>query len=182
MSGPAPFVFREAPVPEGWPALTPVDEVRIKEYPAYRAAIAESGDAQNSMFRTLFNHIKKNEIAMTAPVEMTVTDDSTAKSPKDMAFLYRQPDMGSAGEDGSVNVVDVPAATMLSTGVRGGYSDKNYRKAIKRLEAWLAENPDQYRVTGPSRYLGYNSPFVPWFMRYGEVQLPVESIVSNTSP
>ena len=29
------------------------------------------------------------------------------------------------------------------------------------------------RVVGPPRYLAHNSPFVPGFLKFGEVQLPV---------
>ena len=31
-------------------------------------------------------------------------------------------------------------------------------------------------VVGPPRYLAYNSPFVPGFLKFGEVQLPVANI------
>lgn len=174
----APSIVNEAPVPEGWPALTPVDEIRVKQYPAYRAAVIatdqDKGGSDNGMFRPLFNHIKSKDIAMTAPVEMTYDDAGNADS---MAFLYRTPDMGAAGPDAdnpNVKVKDIPAMTALSIGVKGGYTHSRFADAVVQLNAWLAEN-NSYRATGEARYLGYNSPFVfPAYRRYGEVQIPIE--------
>ncbi len=169
------FVWREADVPQGWPTPTPIGEVRVQSYPAYRAAIvrAEQLDKtnQNSMFRTLFNHIKQNDIAMTAPVEMTYAPEGD--QPVAMAFLYRDDTIGQLGANGPVEVVDLPAATMVSVGVRGSYSGKVHAAAVARLQNWLEESESRYEPIGPPRFLGYNSPFVPWFMQYGEVQVPV---------
>ena len=178
----APSIFNEAPVPEGWPALTPVDEIRIKTYPAYRAAkiVAKADNEQSSsgMFRPLFNHIKREDIAMTAPVEMTYSDEGEESS---MAFLYRTPDMGQPGSDSKdprVQISDFPAQTVVSIGVKGGYTNDRFEEAMEQLSAWLTENT-QYRAAGEPRYLGYNSPFVPRFMRYGEVQVPVEKSTND---
>ncbi len=170
-----PSLFNEAPVPEGWPALTPVDEIRIKQYPAYRAAVIVGGESGNDMFRPLFKHIKRQEIAMTAPVEMTYNEQGKQDS---MAFLYRNAEMGSLGSDADdprISVKNIPAQTTLSIGLRGRYSHDRFEEAVEALNVWLIENPG-YRTAGEPRYLGYNSPFVPPFMRYGEVQVPVESI------
>lgn len=174
----APRIVNESPVPEGWPALTPVDEVRIKHYPAYRAAVIEAGEqggTQGGMFRPLFNHIKRRDIAMTAPVELAYDAQGRQES---MAFLYRTPDMGAVGSDNAdprVEVRDFPAATALSIGLKGSYSHDRFTGAVARLNAWLDEN-DQWQTVGEPRYLGYNSPFVPSWMRYGEVQVPVEAV------
>jgi len=174
----SPKLFNEAPTPEGWPALTPVDEVRVKTYPAYRAAVIvadEEGASSNDLFRPLFNHIKRQDIAMTAPVEMTYNSQGQEDS---MAFLYRTRDMGSLGSDEKdqrINVKDIPKMTVLSIGLKVRYNHGTSTEARDKLNAWLADNPG-YRAVGEARYLGYNSPFVPYWMRYGEVQLPIESI------
>lgn len=187
------WLVESAETPEGWPELTPVGEVQVKQYPVYRAAVVAEDDIDGSgtgpMFMTLFDHIKANKIAMTAPVEMGFAksaDDAgqaqAAKQARDknqppmtsMAFLYRTTELGKPGGEGAVRVVDMPAKQFASIGVRGAYNDANYQQSLKQLQAWLEKNQAAYRVTGPPRYLGYNSPFVPWFMRYGEVQLPVE--------
>ncbi len=131
------------------------------------------------MFMSLFNHIKTNDIPMTSPVEMTyVIDNSKDPAEPDaklvaMAFVYGQPTTGAPGTQGKVKVVDVPAVTVLSIGVRGGYSQSNLTRALDKLNQWPDLTSGRYRITGPARYLGYNSPFVPPFMRFGEVQLPV---------
>jgi len=173
----APKIFNESPVPEGWPALTPINQIRVKEYPAYRAAIilADNPDnaTPNGLFRPLFNHIKRKDIAMTAPVEMTYLSDGSQSS---MAFLYRTTDMGTPGtdkDDSRILVKDMPAQTVVSIGLKGSYSHSNYASAIDKLNTWLKENPG-YRAAGEPRYLGYNSPFIPSPMRYGEVQLPIK--------
>src|SRR2546421_10092804 len=62
-----------APLPRGFPAPGPLGEVAIKEYPAYRAAVAR-GDEKSSdgkLFYPLFNHIEQHNIAMSSPVALT---------------------------------------------------------------------------------------------------------------
>ena len=169
--------INEAPLPEGWPELTPVDEIQVKQYPVYRAAVIsdETDGTQNGMFRPLFNHIKREDIAMTAPVEMTYDGDKQAS----MAFLYRNPDMGTPGsdaEDQRVQVKDIDQQTAVSIGVRGSYTKENFDEAVAELNAWLDDNKGQWQADGEPRYFGYNSPFVFGFLRYGEVQIPVKPV------
>jgi hypothetical protein len=120
------------------------------------------------MFRTLFNHIKKNDIKMTAPVEMTFDE----RGESSMAFLYREADLGKLGKDGEVQVIDIPANTVLSIAVRGAYTKQNWEENVAKLKRWL-DNHKDWQAAGPSRYLGFNSPFVPRFLRYGEIQIPI---------
>ncbi len=174
------FLIREAAVPEGWPSPTPVGEVRLKQYPAYRAAVVHASDVERAgmdgMFDELFRHIKRNEIKMTAPVEMTLGGGESEATPRRMAFMYRERTLGERGRDGVVEVVDVPEQRVVSVGVRGRYDEQRFREAMERIEAWLAEHAEAWRAAGPPRCLGYNSPFVPWLLRYGEVQVPVEPV------
>jgi len=174
------WYFKSASTPEGWPELTPVGKVEIKDYPVYRAATvvdvsiqSAEDDPMEPMFMTLFNHIKKNDIAMTAPVDMGFDGEPDAPRMTNMAFLYRSTDVGAVGSDGAVRVEDLQPRTFASVGVRGNYTKANFKEGLQQLNAWLAENR-QWRPDGPARYLGYNSPFVPWFWRYGEVQVPVQ--------
>jgi hypothetical protein len=180
-----PFVFKEAKLPAGFPAPGPVGEIIVKDYPAYRMARVQRGErgvkgGPNVMFRPLFNHIKRNDIPMTAPVEMGYPEHvEPGERVSSMAFLYGEPSWGTAGTDAAdqrVVVEDVPPMTAVSIGVRGGYTDANFEKAISKLGAWARERADEVRVVGPPRYLAYNSPFVPGFLKYGEVQLPVEIV------
>ncbi len=174
----APFKFDSAPTPEGWPEPTPVDAVAIVKYPAYRQAIvteaAMPGADTGPMFGRLFDHIQKRDIAMTAPVDMGYASAEPGTPRRtSMAFLYRVPADGPVGADGVVSVQDVAPSTWASVGVRGGYTDDNFASGLALLRDWLAARADTWQVVGPPRYLGYNSPFVLPFMRYGEVQLPV---------
>lgn len=170
----SPWMIREASLPAGFPAVGPVGEVIVKQYPAYRAArvtAAAVGPSDSSMFGTLFDHIKRNDIAMTAPVEMTYADDGARAV--DMAFVYRETSWGHAGSDGKVDVVDLPAANVVSVAIRGSDSPQKVREAVKRLKDYVAQHPAEWEEAGPPRVLGYNSPFLPPFMRVWEVQLPV---------
>lgn len=171
----SPFTFREAPRPAGWPDLTPPRTVEVKQYPAYRAAVAQAPSDEEAsdwqLFRRLFNHIKARDIPMTAPVEMTYDGDQ----PQAMAFLYRTTDVGQTGEvEDGVSVIDVPAQTVVSVGIRGRYTHARFERCVDKLNAWLEEDNTQWSAAGQPRYLGYNSPFIPGFLRYGEVQIPVE--------
>jgi hypothetical protein len=173
-----PSMISEAKLPDGYPGPGPVGEVIVKDYPAHRLA-RTSGDAaggENKMFMKLFGHIKRNKIAMTAPVTMDWSGDPAGrKGPESMAFLYAQPDLGAAGPDpadDAVVVEDMPPVTVASVGVRGSYGEKTFRKGNDALRAWLDEHPE-WAVAGPPRMLAYNSPFVPGFMKYAEVQVPL---------
>jgi hypothetical protein len=172
-------MFDEASLPKGYPAPGPVGQIIVKQYPAARIAVNRGSD-QDSMFMPLFNHIKKREIAMSSPVEITWSDPQAKPAeskPTAMAFVYREPGLGAPGVDGKVEVLDVPPQTFLSIGVRGSYNREHLVEGVKALRSWLAAHSTEYREAGPPRYLGYNSPFVPWFMRFGEVQIPVTPVL-----
>ena len=178
-----PFMFKEAKLPAGFPSPGPVGEIIVKEYPAYRMARVHRGEGgvaggPSVMFRPLFNHIKRNDIPMTAPVEMGYAEQfESGEGASSMAFLYGEPSWGTSGTDAAdqrVVVEDVPAMTAVSIGVRGGYTDANFEKALGKLNEWIQQREQRVRVNGSPRYLGYNSPFVLGFLKYGEVQLPVE--------
>jgi hypothetical protein len=171
-----PFMIREAKLPAGYPPPGPVGEVVVKEYPASRVAVVRSrrtGVADSDLFRPLFNHIRNNDIAMTAPVVMDYHSGAAGAGRESMAFVYADTGVGRPGKDGVVDVEDVAATTVASVGVRGRYNDEHFRHGLDRLRQWLATDGRDYGPAGATRYLGYNSPLVPWLLRYGEVQLPV---------
>ena len=184
-----PFLIREAKLPEGYPPPGPVGTVIVKQYPPSRLAMVSNDDANevnarrspNDMFGPLFNHISKNDIKMTAPVIIGYggekQDDAAANvRPASMAFVYASREIGTPGAAGdAVHVIDVPPMTVASIGVRGSLSDARWRDAIAQIERWLESEPGRaYSRGGPPRYLAYNSPFVHWFLKYGEVQLPLK--------
>ena len=164
--------IKEAEMPRGFPPPTPVGEIEIKRYPAYRMAQTES--EERSAFWTLFKHIKRNKIAMTAPVEMGYESTGAAKPVQSsMAFLYGNDSLGKAGSDGAVRVVDVLPQMVVSVGVRGNRTQNKIVTARKSLLKWIEDNSSTYRIAGEMRVMGYNSPFVPAGRKYFEVQIPI---------
>jgi len=149
----------EASLPEGWPVPGPYGGVVVKEYPEYRAAFAgESGEGRQ--FMTLFRHIKSEGIPMTAPVEMSENGD-------EMGFLYQNVEVGSLGEDGKVEVRDVPPMKVLSYAWQGEDSKANQATARAALETELQKRGFEARSW---RLLGYNGPQVPRAKRTWELQ------------
>jgi len=176
-----PLMFSEAKLPEGFPPPGPVDRVVLKSYPAHRLARVSADGGSNGMFMKLFRHIERNEISMTAPVEMTWNPGAEevatrpAGEPARMAFLYGSSTIGATGpdpDDAQVMVEDVPAMKVVSVGIRGAYDAKGFSRGYDMLAHWLAEHPE-WKPAGPARTLGYNSPFVPVFARFSEVQIPI---------
>ena len=173
----------DSPFAEGWPDATLPDQVEVKNYPAYRSAIAKAKKApqmaDNVLFFPLFNHISKNNIAMTSPVVNTYTSEmiETPGSAGDMTmeFLYRTPTMGQTGPAGPVEVKDFPAATYVCLGLEGEMNDTKLRDGAKALKTWLAEHKAEWVEAGPPRRLGYHGPMTPVAERRWEVQIPVKS-------
>ena len=133
-------------MPKGFPSYTPVGQVEIKEYPPYRKATA-SGPFE---FWTLFQHIKQNNVTMTAPVEMDYGDPRAPKNKeRSMSFLYERPNQGSTGKQGSVEVIDVPAMTVVSIGCRGARTTSAVAEARVKLLAWLDQKKGKYVLLVP---------------------------------
>ena len=164
----------EAPVPAGFPAPSPVGVVEIKKLPVYRMAkVANSGMGGNNFF-TLFNHIKKNKIEMTAPVEMTMAEKNGKYTESSMAFLYQETTLGKVGPQGNVAVLDTTECTVVSVGMRGSPSSENIDSARRWLLEKIKTTPQAYEIAGELKVMGYNSPFMPEKLRYYEVQLPLK--------
>jgi hypothetical protein len=175
----APMMISEAKLPAGFPGPGPVGEVITKTYPAHRLARVRAGDRGNDgSFMKLFRHIERNEIAMTAPVEMEMAvanGGGAVPRTESMAFLYGSAETGTPGPDPAdpnVVVEDVPEITVVSLGVRGSYREERFADFTAKLEAWLLTHPE-WVAAGPPRTLAYNSPFVPGVLKYAEVQIPI---------
>lgn len=154
-----PVYVDEAPLPEGWPTPGPYNQVAEKTYPAYRAAFTD-GRGQTGSFWTLFSHIKRNDIPMTAPVEMAVeAGEDGGMQRNSMAFLYQNTQVGTPGKDGPrVEIRDIPETRVLAFAWMGPDSDGNLTKAKEALEAALAERKVEAKGF---RLLGYNGPGTP---------------------
>lgn len=171
----ADLTFRpvqEAQLPAGFPGFRAVDEIELRDYPAYRMVRASLRSGDVGSFWLLFRHIEANGIAMTTPVQMDWQQPDATRAAT-MAFLYGDPDIGRTGKQGQVEVVDVPAARVLSIGARGYDRRSRVEELHEALSQWLRANPG-FRAAGPMRTMGYNSPSVRDERRYFEVQLPVE--------
>jgi hypothetical protein len=178
----------ESPLPAGYPEPTPPGAIDLKRYPTVRRAEYVSsgspGMGMNMGFFPLFNHIKRNDIAMTSPVEMDyrdLFDPATGKQePKDsmswtMSFLYRTAELAPVGKDakdGKVIVTDRPELEVLSIGMNGPYGTGVVEKGLTLLHAWLKDHPE-YEVSGEPRAFHYNGPYIANRNKWSEVQLPV---------
>lgn len=171
----------EAPVPEGYPSFTPLDEVLILEYPELRLARTDV-EFEGAAFWRLFQHIEAGGIAMTAPVQMDYGPPRADGSsrPRSMAFLYDRKDRGPSGAHGGVEVFDQPSLTVISTGLRGWTDPVAVERAELLLRGRLDAPGSAWRAAGPTRVLGYNSPRVGGPRRFYEVQIPVAPAVSLT--
>lgn len=178
----------DAPLPDGWPGATAPGTIEIKSYPAYRGAISRNPKtilgAENGMFFSLFNHIQKNEIAMTAPVVNTydsvLIDDPGKPGSASMEFLYRSKDMGHTGKDGEyVEVIDHPAATYVCLGHQGAMNTAELREGVSKLRGWLSEHSDVWTADGDPRRLGYHGPMTPANRKLWEIQIPVRKVAKK---
>lgn len=168
-------------LPEGYPAPTPPGSIDLKRYPSVRRAeVSGTMNADWGMslgFWPLFQHIKKNEIAMTAPVEMDYRDwqpedGDTRPSGWTMSFLYRTADLGPTGTDGRVRVIDTEPLTVISIGLRGPYGLRTIEAGLERLQDWLA-GQEEWEAAGDPRSFYYNDPSVPNDRKWAEAQIPV---------
>lgn len=178
----------DSPLPEGWPGATKPGAIEIKKYPAYRSAVARATNARSSagniLFFSLFNHISKSGIAMTAPVVVTydpkVAENTEAKGNLSMEFLYRTRDQGQAGAGvGSVKVEDSPEATFVCLGVQGEWNGEVLEDGVAKLHAWLSEHKTEWVQAGPPRRLGYHGPMTPAARQLNEIQIPVKSAAAK---
>ncbi|MBL8751590.1 MAG: heme-binding protein [Planctomycetes bacterium] len=160
----------EAERPKGVPGFQALDEIEVRSYPAYRMVRTSMKGGSMGAFWPLFRHIESNEIAMTTPVQVDWSDDERRAAT--MAFLYGAPEIGKTGADGRVEVVDVPATTVVTIGSRGYERPARIEELRARLVAWIAVSPD-HEAAGPMRTMVYNSPSVGADRRYFEVQIPL---------
>jgi hypothetical protein len=160
-------------VEDAYPRTAP-GELEVKSLPAARLMVAESPQAyfsaNNNLFGKLFRYISKNNIPMTAPVEARL-------QPGVMVFYM---DAGSAKRvdllpGNEVKLEDVPVRQVAAIGIRGSYSQENFREAEEKLRAWVKARPG-LEVTGEAYGVYWNSPFVPFFLKQSEVHLPVREL------
>ena len=149
---------------------TPVGEIRILKLPARIALEAECSDnyfsENNGLFRKLFSYISKHDLAMTTPVEADV-------DPGRMRFFVGKKDSNKARPDtDQVKVRYLEASTVVAIGIRGPYSEENFRENETALLDWLNQNPS-YERNGSAYGVYWNGPFVPGILKRSEIHLPI---------
>lgn len=181
-------------LPVGYPAPTPPGAVDLKRYPVVRRAEIGGTRGEPDLGRTagfwpLFKHIKRRDIAMTAPVEMEAKaydaaagvasiDDAASDEAWAMSFLYREVEQGPTGhdeQDERVRVVDTPELVVVSRGFKGNYSDARIKRELTALAEWIAAD-GRLEPAGRARVLMYNGGPADDPRKYwSEVQIPVRA-------
>lgn len=151
--------------------------IEIKEIPERTLIQARRGERyfaeNNALFGQLFRYIKNNDVSMTVPVKAEI-------DPGKMYFYIGSKDLTkNLRNTDSVKVVTEPARTVMSMGVRGGYSEKNFEQARKNLFDQL-EASKTWKQSGEVYAIFWNGPYVPAFMKTFEVHVPVIPVVDKT--
>ncbi len=154
-------------------------EFEIRYYPeATMATITSQAntykDLGNSGFRKLAGYIfggneGKQQIAMTAPVHMEMTDSVSSMSFV-MPAKYNK-DLLPKPDDAAVTLKTVPAEQVAVIRFGGFASDRKIRRYSEKLRKALEAHSIPY--SGNFRYLGYNPPF-QLFGRKNEIMVRVE--------
>jgi hypothetical protein len=154
-------------------------DFEIRYYPeATMATITSKAnsykDLGNPGFRKLAGYIfggneQKQQIAMTAPVHMEMTDTASSMSFV-MPAKYTK-DQLPRPDNAEVRLQTVPAEHVAVLRFGGFASDRKISKYSEKLRRAL--DAQSIRYTGNFRYLGYNPPF-QLFGRRNEVMVKVD--------
>jgi len=156
---------------------TPVGKIKVLDLPERTALEASSSgsyfQSNNGLFRKLFKFITTNDVSMTTPVEADI-------EPGKMRFFVGKKDKDKLLQSNdSVQVTKVPALKVISIGIRGGYSEKNFNSNKLKLETWLGENK-KFIQDGPAYGVYWNGPFIPGFFKRSEVHIPIRMRTNDT--
>lgn len=145
-------------------------EIEIKNIPKRTLIVAGRGEnyfeENNALFGQLFRYIQDHDVSMTVPVKADI-------NPGRMYFYIGEEDLGKdLKNSGAVEVITEPEVQVISLGVRGGYSEKNFEQAREELLGQLATNRG-WKKDGEAYAVFWNGPIVPAFMKKFEVHIPV---------
>ena len=151
--------------------MTAAGFIEIKKLPmgtVLRTSMrGEYFDENNNLFRRLFDTINRNRVPMTVPVEAKMM-------PGTMVF-YLDPASAKRKDlqlPPGVTRQTLPARSVASIGIRGGYTRESYEKNLAKLRAWLKTQRD-WRVIGEPYAVYWNGPFTLAPFKRSEVHLPV---------
>ena len=103
---------------------------------------------------------------------------STVWVVEDEAHLAEGLQFNLEAEGHDVEVLDVPAMSVVSLGWRGRPSRGEVTAAHADLRAWIAARKD-LEVAGAPRLLSYNGPSTPTSRACSEVQIPVRVVTED---
>ena len=159
-----------------WVLLDTQDDVELRQYePVVQARTpTPAGSKSSSGFRTLAGYIfggnaRKQEIAMTAPVEKTLAEDNNY-----MAFTMPEQhsrDTLPEPDDSGVTLHEVPARTVAVIKFSGWAREQVVQEKVQNLLATLSSHGIEPQ-SEPS-LAQYNPPWTPPWKRRNEVMVEI---------
>jgi effector-binding domain-containing protein len=168
-------------------------DIEIRHYDeTVMAEVIVEGDrdeAINRAFRTLFNYIDGNNIAMTTPVSQeqssvskkiamtTPVSQKQADGENTWSVAFYMPNDMSYEDtpkpkDDAVTIRRVPERKMAAIRFSGLRSNGNLEDHEQELRDYLQTNNIIHDDT--PLYAFYDAPWVPWFLRRNEILLPLQ--------
>ena len=153
---------------------TQVGEIEIKVIPPAKVMKAQLDGPYfkraNDLFRILFKELNTNKLAMTIPVEANINN-------AEMRFYIASSDNGRVAKttQPEASISSTQEHTVLSIGLRGSYSLKQYNSACLKLNHWLEHNHDWVKV-GEAYAVYWNGPFTLPFLKRAEVHQPIQNV------
>jgi len=170
------------------------DPFEVRDYGSY--VVAETfvegafDSVSNEGFRRLFRYISGDnrgaeKITMTAPVEQEATSAKIAMT----APVEQQPAGGRwriafvlpgsytlanapRPTDDRVVLAEVPSRRMAVVRYRGTWSKAHYDEELAALRRFIGERG--LTPAGEPVFARYDPPFMPWFLRRNEIQIPIQ--------
>ena len=168
---------------------------QVRDYQSY--VVAETfvdgafGAVGNEGFQRLFRYISGDnrtaqKITMTAPVEQEAASTKIA-----MAAPVEQQRAGGRWRiafvlpasftlanaprptDERVALAEVPSRRMAVVRYRGTWSAARYDEELAALRKFIGER--RLTAVGEPVFARYDPPFMPWFLRRNEIQIPVQA-------
>ena len=150
-------------------------QIEVKAIPERTLIVAGRDEnyfeGSNALFGQLFRYIQDHDVAMTVPVKAEI-------EPGRMYFYIGAEDLKKDLKSrGAVEVITEPEQQVISMGVRGGYTEQNFKEARDELFAQLDSNKG-WEQSGEAYAVFWNGPYVPAFLKKFEVHIPVVAAIS----
>jgi hypothetical protein len=167
----------------------------VREYQSY--VVAETSvdgtfdSVGNEGFRRLFRYISganrgATKIAMTAPVEQAAAGTKIAmtapveqrRAGRHWRIAFVLPGsyaLASAPRptDDRIEISEVPARRVAVVRYSGTWGQARYDRQLAALRRFIGERG--LKAIGEPVFSRYDPPFMPWFLRRNEIQIPVQA-------